>query len=290
MGCGGGVSDGDRFEGEEAQPTRLVVMTYNVLCSFCNREAYDPWEERLEYFHNIFERYAPDIIGTQELFNATEVSEILAGNLAYKALYFHDPEEQWLVDYPDAAIFYHKSRFEVVEKGFYWLGETPDTPWTGGWADTNLWRLVAWAHFRQKEDGREFYFASTHFDNNSPNQEMSAPVFLERSEPWANNMPAILVGDFNSKPGSEAFGILTGGVEIGGFSIVDSLTLADEWLVDSNQELAPPYDLANRIDHIFLAGSQVDWNVSRWLADLHVYGALDRYPSDHVPIVVELEF
>src|SRR6185503_12180699 len=70
-------------------------------------------------------------------------------------------------------------------------------------------RLVVWARLRDKVADRELYFASTHFDNNSPSQQLSAPLVQERTAPFAGREPVIFVGDFNSRPNSTAYGILT---------------------------------------------------------------------------------
>ena len=269
--------------------TPIVVVTFNVLCSFCNPSEYDPWEDRLAYFTDIFNRWDPDLIGLQELIWASEVEEMVALRPGYAALHFHDDEGEFLKDYPDSMILYREDRFELVENGFYWLSETPDVPWSGGWTEAQLWRLVAWAQLRQKSDGREFYFASTHVDNNSPNQEMSAPVILERTAGYAERMPVIVVGDFNSKPGSEAYTTLTKGVGGEGFRFINAFDIARDWSVETNQDPAPPYDVDSRIDHIFLDGG-AGWACPRWIVDMYVYGENDRYPSDHYAIVAELEF
>ena len=105
----------------------------------------------------------------------------------------------------------------MQESGHFWLSPTPDVEWAGGFNDRAIWRIVIWAKFKQLSDGREFYFASTHFDNNPPNQPQSAPLVLGRIAPWAKDFPVIFVGDFNSKPASEAYGILKNGVDGAGF-------------------------------------------------------------------------
>ena len=281
----GGAGAGDA--GATPQKTTITVMTFNVLCSFCNSD-YDPWDERLGYFSDILQRHAPDLAGLQELFTADEVSRILELNPRYRAIYFHDDQERMLIDYPDSTILYDRKRFKVLESGFYWLSETPDEPWSSGFAGGQIWRLVAWAHMEQRADGREFYLAATHVDNNSPNQERSAPIILERTAPWADSLPVLVVGDFNSRPDSEAYRILTTGDGVG-FSLTDTFDIAGEWKVVTNQEPVPDYDTASRIDHIFVAG-QAEWRCKQWVVDMYVYGAGNKYPSDHFPITAELEF
>jgi endonuclease/exonuclease/phosphatase family metal-dependent hydrolase len=248
---------------------------------------FDPWNERLEAFADIIRRHDPDLIGLQELITVGDADQILEGNPDYEALYFHDPHGPLFDDYPDATILYRAELFDVMEHGSYFLSDTPDEPWTTGWAEANIWRLVTWAHLRHRITGQELYFATTHFDNNSPNQEMSAPVVLERTEPWAGRMPSIVVGDFNSRPDTEAYATLTQGVGGSGFSLINSFDIADEWSVAWNQPSEPEYDSDHRIDHIFLAGP-IEWTCSSWVVDLFRYGDLDRYPSDHFAMAATL--
>jgi mRNA deadenylase 3'-5' endonuclease subunit Ccr4 len=61
-----GAGCGDSDSAQPAAP-ELTVMTFNVLCSFCNTREYDPWAERLGYFGDIFARHDADLIGIQEL-------------------------------------------------------------------------------------------------------------------------------------------------------------------------------------------------------------------------------
>jgi endonuclease/exonuclease/phosphatase family metal-dependent hydrolase len=247
---------------------------------------YDPWEERLAYFGDIFARHDPDLIGLQELtpfFN--EVEDIVAQAPGREAVYYAPPER---MTYPDALILYRASRFTLLEHGEYWLSPTPDVPFSIGFASAQLPRLVVWARFYDAESEREIFFATTHFDNNSPSQERSAPLLQERTDPFVDEQPVIVVGDFNSRPNSTAFGILTEDSSRG-FVFQDTFDLGERGVV-TNQVPAPVYDINARIDHIFVAGNGVRWSVLDWAADLTVYGDLQRYPSDHFPIVATVNF
>jgi endonuclease/exonuclease/phosphatase family metal-dependent hydrolase len=272
---------------EVLPPKPLTVMSFNVLCSLCNTSEYDPWQERLEYFRDIFQRHDPDLVGSQELTPLDgEVEAMLDVLPGRGALYFR-PEEG--LPYPDAAIFYKKDRFSVLEQGTYWLSPTPDEPRSTGFSSPQLARLVVWARLRDRNGDRELVFIDTHFDNNSPSQQLSAPLTLERTAPWVKTHPVIFAGDFNSKPDSEAYSILTTD-DSHGFVFQNAFDLAPQKGPISNQDPAPPYDTAERIDHIFLAGDQSTFDVKNWVADLYVYGAKKRYPSDHFAIVSTLDY
>jgi len=275
--------------GEERLEIR--VMTYNVLCSFCNNE-YAPWEERLGYFADIMQRNAPDLAGLQELTWVSEVDQFLEFMDGYRAVYFvgDSPGPLGLEEYPDATIFYRAERFRLEDNGYYWLSPTPDEPWSAGFADgLQLPRLVNWARFLDIDSGRSFYFITTHFDNNSPSQELSAPLLLERTAPLAERLPVLVTGDFNSQPADTAYRILTEGVAGSGFRLSNTFDMAEQWRVDSNLSPAPDYDTGSRIDHIFVAGD-ASFACPQWSADLHGYGQGGQYPSDHWPINATVSF
>ena len=258
----------------------LTVMTFNVLCSFCD-SSFDPWEERVPNIADTIERHAPDLVGLQELALPEEVDQLLAVNPDYTAIFYGIDDGS---PYPDATIFYRTEMFEPVDYGFYWLSPTPDAPMSKGFADGfQLPRLVTWAVLRHTGDGGELLFASTHFDNNAPSQEKSAPLVLERTPSAADGRPIVFVGDFNSRPDSVAYATLTGA---DGFHFDDAFALAPEWSMDTNQTPAPAYDLGQRIDHVLLAG--VAWDVERWVVDTWIYGANDLYVSDHFAITASL--
>lgn len=260
-----------------------VVMTFNVLCSFCD-DTYDPWEDRVGYISDTIARHGPDLVGLQELFTADEVAQLLDQNPGYEALFYSDETS----DYADATIWWRADRYELLDSGFYWLSPAPDLPFSVGFSSPQLPRMVAWAQLLELSSGAELLFVDTHFDNNTPSQELSAPLLLERTEAQAGALPIIAVGDFNSRPDSPAYATLVGGVDGAGFALTNSFDLADAWSVESNQDPVPAYDPAIRIDHIFVAGGE--WTVPWWVVDTWVYGDSMLHTSDHFAMVAQLEF
>lgn len=262
----------------------MVVMTFNVLCALCTGE-FDPWDDRVAYMADTIERHAPDLIGLQEVLTAEEVEQI-RGSLAteYATLFYTTR----VGDYADALILYRPDRFEPIEHGFYWLSPTPDTPFSTGFADGfQLARLVVWARMTDLPSGQEILFATTHFDNNSPSQELSAPLLLERTAMLGGGeLPTVVVGDFNARPDEPAYEILTQGENGRGFHFDDVFDLARTWSIASNERPAPVYDPAGRIDHIFVAGAP--WQSTWWTVDIHAYGESGMYVSDHFAMAAEL--
>lgn len=281
VGCGDGAStpEADPSEVPVGPPTAFGVMTFNVLCSFCDG-SYDPWAERLGHFDDIFERYEPDLIGLQEISFESEVTQFLELLPGFASSYFG--QEEGVVGYPDATILYRTNRFRLLSRGDYWLSPTPDVASSKGFAASGnqLPRLVTWVELLDLESGREIYFASTHVDNNTPSQELSAPLILERTAPWQERVPAVVIGDFNSQTDDRAFEILTQGTDDYP-AIHDTQPLAATSEVVHNLDEEPDYDYSGRIDYLFIAPRPADWTVERWAVDLHVYGPDKLFPSDH---------
>lgn len=255
----------------------MVVMTFNVLCSFCD-ETYDPWDERVAYIADTLARHAPDLVGLQELFTGEEVQQLLDLSPGYEVLFYSDDTS----DYADATIAWRADRYTQVDAGFYWLSPAPDMPFSVGFSrEFQFPRLVAWVQLRELSTGAELLFVDTHFDNNSPSQELSAPLLVERTTSQAGSLPIVVVGDFNSRPDSPAYAIL-------GAALTNSFDLAQTWSIDSNQDPVPDYDPSTRIDHVFVAGG--DWTVPWWVVDTWVYGASSKHTSDHFAITTQLNF
>jgi len=274
--------------GNSTPGPQLVVMTYNVMCSFCVYEDHHDWvtdwNTRINWIRDVIKRHNPDLMGIQELsaFQAAypdEVGDIGDPNVYGSVFYHHTPTDSFKFDYPDATVYYRKARFDLLDYGVFWLGPHPDKSFSGGFTGS-LYRLVVWTLLHDHVTGKDFYFATTHFDNNSPNQEESAPLVLSRFEPDAAKAPVILDGDFNSAPDTTAYKILTTGVNGQGFHFSDTFDLTQTLPhVDSNVNPIPTFDTSRRIDHIFIAGGQ--FTVSDWVIDMWHYGDKTQTPSDH---------
>ncbi len=288
LGCSGAGAEKER----PREPDDLRVMTFNVLCWFCSTQGgqnYDPWETRLGYFEDLFARHDADLVGLQELSPKLTVptdTEQLAATLpGFESVFYADDRGE----FPDAAVYYRAARFELVERGDFWLSPTPDEPRSNGFAmGAQFPRLVVWAELRELATGRTLVFATTHFDNNAPSQELSAPLVKARAAAWQARGPVVLTGDFNSQPADPAFRTLTDDSE--GYAFVETQSVAATWRMETNQAPAPDYDLAGRIDHVFVAGQDVEWTVDEWVVDTTVYGPEGKYPSDHLAIAATLRW
>jgi len=285
-GCGSGPGGEESFRDPSKLGVSFTVMTYNILVDLPNAE-YEPWGTRQAFVAGIIRSHDPDLIGLQEPF-AQQVQDVLQLCPGYRAVTLEAP----LDFYTDAVILFRAARFEKISQGSFWLSPTPDVPLSGGLGlgfGNFLPRVVIWALMRDLDNGVEFYFVDTHFDNTPPSQEKSAPLFLERIGPLAAQAPLIAVGDFNSRPGSPAYRTLTEGAPGKNgepFRLLDSFHLAPGFTVSAREGDVTDYDTSSRIDHVLAAGGT--FTCPGWTVDMTSYGEERRYPSDHFAVVARV--
>jgi len=252
------------------------VATYNLRYNNPG-DGPNAWPARKEAVKALIRYHEFDIVGTQEG---------LAGQIADLALM--EEFDHVGVGRDDgkhagehSAIFFRKSRFALLDKGDFWLSETPDRP-SLGWDATCCHRLASWARLRDRASKRAFFVFSVHFDHEGEQaRRASADLVLRKIAEIARGEPAICVGDFNSTPDT-----------------VQMRTMAAAMRDAARVSKAAPYGpsgtyngfrldapMTERIDYIF-----VDRHV-----EVLKYAVLSdsverRYPSDHHPVVARVVF
>ena len=315
-GAGGGANDaandansGGTIEADgtgdstAAKPDALRVLNYNVMCSFCKNSDHpdwvQDWKSRVPWLLDVLTRHDADIVCTQELQAIgiptgapDEFGQILPPG--YETFYYlHKAGDLLEMDYPDAAIAWRASRFSKVSDGSFWLSPTPEVAFSAGFdAGGQLPRLVVWVRLHDKLGNRDITIVNTHFDNNAPSQDKSAPLLLERLQPLAKETPLLVMGDFNSAPDTTAYATLIGGVPALSSdqpALIDSFGVAKSGKgAVSNVTPLPDWVESERIDHVYYHGP---FTIDRWVVDLWRYGDKIQAPSDHPgAIVVDVQW
>lgn len=255
------------------QKASICVASYNLRFNTASDGA-NAWPNRREMVRSLIRFHGFDIIGTQEALRGqlTDLTEL--EGFAFLGKGRDDGKEAG----EHSAIVYRKDRFTVLQSGDFWLSQTPDVPGKG-WDATCCNRICSWAHFRDRQTGRSFYFFSAHFDHQGVEARwQSGRLMVDKIRAIAKNEPVIFVGDLNSTPDTEQV------------KTIQTL-LRDAYQVTAQ----PPYGpvgtfngfkltapLTDRIDYVF---------VSKPIRVLQ-YGVLTdnldgRFPSDHLPVMVK---
>lgn len=277
-----GKSQTDNNNKEEEWLPPLKVATYNI--------EYDtggdnPWSNRKELVKNMFDKYSPDIIGIQEP-SKKQLDDMQALMPQYSHLGTDVRGETMVNNRLSVTIFYKKDHVEIEKWGTFWLSETPTTA-SKGW-DADQYRICTWAKAKDKSTQKEFYFFSTHLDQiGTAARTNGVQLLLDTIPVISAGYPAILVGDFNAAQTTSYYKLM-----VSGKNIKDTYDLTTN-KTNAQRGTYNYYDIeqANkntiRIDHIFITPMPTV-KVNSWAIRTDIFNG--KYPSDHFPVIAEINF
>ena len=276
-------SDAGNGAGEEEsrpkpQPkeyTDISVISFNIRVDNA-ADGTNVWRNRRDAVVTMIERERPMLLGLQEAqpHQITYLSE-------------HCPDYAWYGlgrdtgKVPPAtdsyaaeetmAIFWRTAELELLDKGTFWLSETPDQV-SKGW-DASYRRTCTWAGFRHKKSGQTCYFFNTHLDNDGKvAREESIKLLVSRMKTInSKRRVSFLTADFNSNVTDACFAPL-------------HVYMRD---ARANAAVSDDYPSWNgygastgRLDHVFFSGDNCTAREFRTLRG--DYGV--PYISDHYPV------
>ncbi|MDZ4204954.1 MAG: endonuclease/exonuclease/phosphatase family protein [Bacteroidales bacterium] len=254
----------------------LKLMTDNIRLELAS-DGENDWHHRKELLTTQISFYEPDILGVQEA---------MPGQINYlvSSLTFlnHTGIGREGINKGEAcAIFYNHSRFEIIKTNTFWLSDTPDSI-SKGW-DASYVRICTYALFKDKRTRKKFWVFNTHLDNDGNiARTKGVELMIKRmKEVNAKNLPIIFMGDFNATPEDELISHI-------------KMKMDDTKDVSVVKPFGPSgtfnaFDFSKpvikRIDYIFISKTpKIKVNKYAVLSDSDNLS----YPSDHLPVYVEL--
>ncbi len=248
----------------------MNIMSFNVLCYGCDGHS---WLDRDADVIATVRKYMPDIFGIQE------------AHIGWMGIFRESMDEYDFVgvgrdDGKDegefSPVFYKKDKFTLVDKGWFWISETPDVP-SRSW-NTACTRIASWAKLTENESGKTFVAMNTHLDHRSEEARKNG-VRLINEFAAKLDCPVVITGDFNISEGTDCYvDMVEGGI------FRDSKFVAEE---TENYPTFHPYFHHNEpedvIDFIFISDGFTAKSY-RVIKD-KPNGA---FPSDHCPIMSEI--
>lgn len=145
-------------------------------------------------FKKLVEKMDPDIMGLQEVCE-TWIPFLQEDYPEYELIYHW----RWPgKSHETTPIMYKKSKYTEIQRGYFWLSETPNKP-SSSYVPNSLARICMWVTLKDKETGVRFNIYSTHFGNdqfisqaNAGNQ--MAELFAKQKE----GTYSIMMGDLNT--------------------------------------------------------------------------------------------
>lgn len=255
---------------------QIRVMSYNVLVDLKGLK----WAKRGSTVADILESSNADVIGIQE---ATELQIATLQQRLNDYYCFvgdrsdgHRNDQKW---YEYVPIFYRKDRFNLLEKSSFWISDDPTKP--GGTMKGSRWhgRSITWLKLEDRKTGKVVFMFNAH---THPEKAPASVKLIQRKiHSIAAGYPIILVGDFNFKPGSEAYQLITGQSQDHQLVFQDSFTITKKQV----GPVGTHGDGDERIDYIYLLGK---FEVSKYEV-ITKRTQSGGEPSDHNPVLVELD-
>ena len=254
---------------------QVSVMSYNIRYA-TESDGENAWSKRKDYLAKQVAFYEPGILGVQEALQ--EQLEYLDEELE---------DYKWFGEGRDgknkgefSAIFYNTQKFEVLDMGTFWLSETPHRI-SIGW-DAALNRICTYGLFREKASGKEFYVFNTHFDHLGEVARLrSAELIVEKIKNInAENLPVVLMGDFNLEPASSALAPILGYLN-DAKAVASEVAYGPEGTFNGFKFHEP---VTKRIDYVFTSHEGIEVLKHGVLSDSKDL----KYPSDHFPVLVVL--
>lgn len=254
----------------------MHVMSFNL--RYASEESPNAWPGRRPVMGELLRRERPDLIGTQEgLFGQlNDVAAELGPDYDAIGLGREGGSRGEFM-----MVFYAKDRLRPLAYDHFWLSDSPSEMGSHTWGGCCP-RMVTWVRFADRS-GAEFYAINTHLEVlDAGARAKSADLLLARLAEFEPGVPVILTGDFNepAAPGEAVYDAL-----------VTNGPLVDTWLTAGDR--GPHYATFHGYDALVPDGVRIDWiltspgiEVAR--TRMNTFARDGQYPSDHLPVQVEL--
>lgn len=256
----------------------LQLMTYNIRLEL-KSDGDNQWDNRKAVMAGQVKFYSPDILGIQEAMPA-QVNYLDSSLTGYKHIGIAREGEG---KGEASSIFYNTSRLTVLQQNTFWLSQTPDTV-SKGW-DASYLRVCTYGLFKDKSAGKKFWVFNTHLDNNGVTaREKSVELILQKiKQVNTKNLPVFFMGDFNAAPDTRVISNVK--KEMNDAKDISAEKPFGPSGTFNGFEFNKPVTFL--IDYIFISKTPaVKVNKYAVLSDSYNL----RYPSDHLPVFVQINF
>lgn len=178
----------------------LKVVSFNLRCA--NDPNGNSIDERAPRLKTVLEKYDADLYGFQEV-TPCWLEHLTADYGADYEIFNQYRAEHSLESTP---ILWRRSRFSCLDRGYFWLSDTPDIE-SKGWDSWGCYRICMWVKLFDRQEGNTFLFFNTHYGFSDPCQVASGNLILERMRAMDADA-TILTGDFNMRQDAPGYQVL----------------------------------------------------------------------------------
>ncbi len=251
----------------------LRVMSCNVRCISPTDLGKKSWFYRADLIMQGIEKEQPSVIGFQEV-----------TKWHYSYLCDTLPTYDSVITYRDDAfnsegcpIFYRSDIYTLIDKGSFWLSETPDVMSKSWGAQFN--RVCSYVILKDNATGTEFVVFNTHLSHVSDEARINGiQVVLDKIAEFGSK-PAVLMGDLNAKEDSKTYRSATVNFLDTKYQTENTMTSCtyQDWGKQLDREC---------IDYVMISKQGLKVNSYKVVTD--TYDGV--YSSDHFPLSVSISF
>jgi endonuclease/exonuclease/phosphatase family metal-dependent hydrolase len=263
----------------QAFAEKVTYATWNIRYANAKDSANgDGWGKRAPRIAEVIQFYDFDIISMQEP-DKNQVADLAALLPDYDyvqadSTYFH-------------PIFFKKSLFKKVDSGMFWYSESGERG-SIGWEASQI-RFCSWAKLMPKQGKKKkpLFIFNGHWDHKSwEARKESAKLTVRKIKEIAGTGLAIFSGDTNVEPDKEPYNTMQRSSVLMDSKKASKIVYAPN---NSFNNFDPNTYGKWQIDHVFVSPT---FNVMRYgiLNERYYDGKKWRYHSDHLPIMVNLEY
>lgn len=247
----------------------IKAVSFNI--RFCDDPDGNTIAERAPRLKKILMPLDADVIGLQESSERWEPFLNSDYGDKYEIFLVHRSSK----DSEATPIMWKKERFNCIDKGFFWLSDTPDVE-SRGWDERfNCYRICLWCVLEEKKTGERFFFMNTHYGFGDKGQSDSSDLIASRRNALTT-LPTVITGDFNMTPDMAGYKVMTRH-----FDDVNALTAKNMGTTYHGYDPVKIND--QHIDYCFISKEVTPLSYS------HIEDMVDgKYPTDHFGLLIEL--
>lgn len=260
------------------------VATYN-LRNDNQSDIGNLWKDRYPYVARLILYHDFDLFGTQEALpnQLEDLKNALAGYDYYGEGRDGNNKGE------HSAIFFKTEKYQLLDKGDFWLSATPYVP-SKSWDAPCCNRICSWVKLKDIKNNKTLFVFNAHYDYEKDfARNESSKLVLKKISEIAGNQPAIFMGDLNGTADNSWCKIIN-----------ESGTLRDAYFdVENHYANNSSFNAWGKFDHLDAMDTKIiqekqiidhiyfskHFKAEKWglLTDTYNYG---KFPSDHFPILI----
>ena len=249
----------------------IKMMSYNLRCISPTDWGKKAWFYRANLIIDDIEDEKPGIIGFQES-TKWHYSYLVDSLKGYDSVITYRDDA---FNSEGCPIFYNTKLYTLVDKGSFWLSETPDVPSKSWGAQYN--RVCSYVILTDKATKQDFVVFNTHLSHVSDEARINGiKVVLDKISQFGS-LPAVIMGDFNAVEGSVTYNSVTE-------NFIDAKYATKKTSDSHTYNGWNNPEKFKRIDYFMISKEGIKVNSYNVLSGMRN----GDYTSDHCPIVIEI--